>query len=173
MNKRLSLFILSILVLLPGCQVNSQSEDNSLPTGSLIVGQAADIPEDKKCFSEVESSEQRILVNTFDFPGGFDTLFRGTLSKDSNGCVGITVIQDNMFSILSFPHGTVMDKEAIKLPDGRILKIGDSVNLSGAINSVNICQGTRPVGGETASKCDDGKVLRLNDDTDSVKTIAG
>ena len=83
-----------------------------------------------------ENRRAQVLVRSGSLGGGSDALVSGTLAA-SGSCVGVKV-EDVSYPVV-FPSGTTSSGEAIELPSGVELSLGDQVTLGGGFYSPPHC----------------------------------
>lgn len=89
-----------------------------------------------------ENRRAQVLVRTGSPGGGSDALVSGTLTA-SGSCLGVKV-EDVSYPVV-FPTGTTSSGEAIELPNGEELSLGDQVSLGGGFYSAPLPSGIPPI----------------------------
>ncbi len=89
-----------------------------------------------------ENRRAQILVRSGSLGGRSDALVSGTLAA-SGSCVGVKV-EDVSYPVV-FPSGTTSSGEAIELPSGEELSLGDQVSLGGGFYSPPLPSGIPPI----------------------------
>lgn len=171
MNKNLLILLLifAAALYLAGCQsVATQPEiDNSMSSKPQAAVTGDSLPTDiDHCYVETVQDGMRLVANAFEYPGGYDQLFQGTLEPDDAGCVMLRDSSDNELLPVSFPYGTTLSGQSVKLPWGSVLAIGDRVRFGGAVDVLKAC---RDVANQETITCPKTGVLRINDSADAAE----
>ncbi|WP_296181773.1 hypothetical protein [uncultured Mobiluncus sp.] len=170
MNKysRILLLILGTVLFLAGCQTNTPEPEagTDMPNEPQAAATGNPLPADiDHCYVETVQDGMRLVANAFEYPGGYDQLFQGTLEQDDAGCIMLRDSSDNELLPVSFPYGTTVSGQSVKLPWGSALAIGDRVRFGGAVDVLKACQ---DVANQETITCPKTGVLRVNDSADSV-----